>query len=394
MDHMVSVVLRDVGDLSDALEAECWASEVVSTWDRHEAFDGDGMSRLVPAFVRALERKASPKALATLCALGAVGGESDMSRAQAAAGRLVARGLAEPPWYRELGRAEPRAAALLCDEAFDDGVSVFVEFASRTGGLHTLGVYIDHNMGALVKDVFIAGALDELRDEVATHAPPGVGPTIRELDLAEARARIEAALYMLDHTYDPPVDEDVYGLRALIDARLRRLPAGFELSADQGEISAEQRQQLFEDFLSSPDGARWCGDEDAEDVIRVAIDFGADYNHGGPLRWSPVVVEIFMTSWLPRKLVREPGFFELVPQVLPDWVRYAGRARGVPDEPLSEAVGTAQEFREEMLETVNDSSAWGPAKAFALAAQAAGVDLGNPDAMNAFIDRYNEGLAA
>jgi hypothetical protein len=317
-----------------------------------------------------------------------------MRRAQSAASRLVARGLAEPPWTPGLGRAEARAAALLCEEAFDDGVSVFVEFTSPTGDLHTLGVYIDHNMAALVKDVFIAGALDDLREELATHAPPGVHLTIRELDLAEARARIEAAFYVLDHTYDPPVDDDVYGLRALIDARLARLPAGFELSEGYLEMSAEQRQRLFEDFLSSPDGARWRGDEDAEDLIGAAIDFGADYNYGGPLRWGPVVVEIFMTSWLPRKVVRDPGFFKQVPTVLPDWVHYAGRMRGLPAEPLSEAVRTVQEFREEMLEAVNDSSAWGPAKAFALAAQAAGVDLGNPEALNAFIDRYNEGLAA
>ena len=44
-----------------------------------------------------------------------------------------------------------------------------------------------------------------------------------------------------------------------------------------------------------------------------------------------------MTSWLPRKVMREPGFFERVTAVLPDWVRYAGRVRGVPAEPLSEA---------------------------------------------------------
>lgn len=39
----------------------------------------------------------------------------------------------------------------------------------------------------------------------------------------------------------------------------------------------------------------------ARDVVELAIDFGADYNHGGPLRWSPVVVEVFMTNWLARK---------------------------------------------------------------------------------------------
>jgi hypothetical protein len=47
-----------------------------------------------------------------------------------------------------------------------------------------------------------------------------------------------------------------------------------------------------------------------------------------------------------------------------------------------------------MLQVVNDPGTWGPAKTFALAAQQAGVDLSDPDAVGAFVERYNEGLAA
>jgi hypothetical protein len=199
---------------------------------------------------------------------------------------------------------------------------------------------------------------------------------------------------MLDHTYDPPVEEDVRTLRALVDARLRRLPDGFELTGEHEESSIEERERLLADFLAAPEGERWRGDEHAQDVIASAITFGADYNHGGPLRWSVVVVEIFMTSWLARKIAREPVFFERVVEVLPDWVRYVGRIRGVPNEPLCEAVQAVSAFHQEMLESVNDRGAWGPAKTFAVAAQAAGVDLTDPDALNAFIETYNQGLAA
>lgn len=48
-----------------------------------------------------------------------------------------------------------------------------------------------------------------------------------------------------------------------------------------------------------------------------------------------------MTSWLARKLAREPVFFERVAEVLPDW-----------------------------------------------------VDLADPDGLNALIEQYNAGLAA
>jgi hypothetical protein len=104
----------------------------------------------------------------------------------------------------------------------------------------------------------------------------------------------------------------------------RPLPPGETL----GELG-----QLLANFFASPEDERWRGDNHAEDVVGTAIDFGAGYNHGGPLRWSPVVVAIFMTSWLARKVAREPAFFTRVPDVLPDWVRYAGHVRGVPAEP-------------------------------------------------------------
>ncbi|MDP9260974.1 MAG: hypothetical protein M3O89_03280, partial [Actinomycetota bacterium] len=257
-----------------------------------------------------------------------------------------------------------------------------------------IGIYIDHNMGGLVKDVFLAGALSEVRRQMGRKAPNQVGLAIRDIDLAEARARAEAAFDMLDHTWDPPVNEDVQPMRALIEARLRLLPEGFELPDEYVEVTPEERDALLADFLGSPEGQRWRGDEDAEDVAQLAIDFGAGYNHGGPLRWSPVVVEIFMTSWLARKVTREPEFFTRVPDVLRDWVKYAGHRQGVPSAPLREAVAAVNHYRREMLDAVSDPEAWGPAKAFAVAALDAGVDLTDHAEVERFMARYNDGLAA
>ena len=394
MDGLVPTVLRSVGKLEEGLEAECWASELISMWRGRQLIDGDAEEVFLPAFIRALERKGSTKSLATLRALSAVGSESHARKARAAADRIAGRGVPEPLWAGQLGHAKPVAAELMYEEAFGDGVSVFVEFAPPDGERHTLGIYIDHNLGGLVKDAFLAGPLDEVRSKLSSRAHNGVGLAVRKLEPAEARARIERALYMLDHTYDPPVDDDVRALRGLIDGRVRQLPDGFELPEDYEEMSVEERERLLAEFLASPEGQHWRGDDDAEDVVETAIWFGADYNHGGPLRWSVVVVEIFMASWVPRKVAREPAFFERVTEVLPDWVRYAGRVRGVPAEPLSEAVQAVERFGDEMLEAVNDPDAWGPAKTFAVAAQAAGVDLTDPDALNAFVEKFNEGLAA
>ena len=373
---------KSVVDVTDALEAEQWASDLLGSMRRAELDDPE----VVPMFVKALEAVDTAQALAALRALSALGAP----RAEASADRLASHGLPEPAWGGDVGRVRPVAAALLYETAFDDGVSVMVEFAEPSGEFHTLSVYIDHNLGGLVKDVFLAGPLAEVQATME-HAPDRDRIAFREIDLAEARARVEAALYMLDHTLDPPVDDSVPVLRALIAARMRLLPDGFELPETYVEMTLEERDALQDDFLASAEGRRWRGDEEAEYAARLAIDFGADYNHGGPLRWSAVVVEIFMVDWLARKVTEEPAFFARVPEVLADWVRYAGRRRGVPAELVDEAVAAVATYRDEMLATVDDPQAWGPAKVFAAAAEEAGVDMTDPEAVERFIQRYNAG---
>lgn len=376
---MARLAAKDVLDVADALEAQAWASDMISTWHGHGIPGADVDALFLPGFVRALEALGTAPALAVLRAVGSVAAPSHAAAARAAAGRLAAAGLPEAPWAGGLAPVEPTGALLVYEEAFDDGVSVVIEFGS-----HTLGVYVDHNLGGLVKDVFLGGSLDEVRELLSA---PGV--SVRELGFAEARARVEAALYELDHTLAPPVSDDVSSLRALVEARMCLLPSGFELPDPYREVPPEERQALLDGFLASPEGARWRGDEAAEDAAALAITFGADYNHGGPLRWSPVVVELFMLDWLSRKVTREPGLFERVPDVLRDWVRYAGRRRGVPEDMLRDAVDAVADFEREMLETVDDPAAWGPAKAFAAAALGAGVDLTDSEQVEAFIRRYN-----
>jgi hypothetical protein len=64
-----------------------------------------------------------------------------------------------------------------------------------------------------------------------------------------------------------------------------------------------------------------------------------------------------MTSWLARKVIREPPFFELVPDVLPDWVAYAGAQRAVPAKALNEAIAAVAVYRDEMLEAAGNPEA-------------------------------------
>jgi hypothetical protein len=83
-----------------------------------------------------------------------------------------------------------------------------------------------------------------------------------------------------------------------------------------------------------------------------------------------------------------------VPDVLADWVAYAGGRRDVPPEALSEAIEAVATYRDDMLDAVSDPDAWGPAKAVAVAAQTVGVDLSDPAALDEFVEQYNEQIRA
>ncbi|MGO9958233.1 MAG: hypothetical protein ACLP50_20075 [Solirubrobacteraceae bacterium] len=73
-----------------------------------------------------------------------------------------ARRVVDPEIRRRL-RAALVGAVLQFEEEFDDGVSVIVEFASPRGERHSLGIYIDHILGGLVKDGFVGGPLSTVR---------------------------------------------------------------------------------------------------------------------------------------------------------------------------------------------------------------------------------------
>ncbi|MEA2182200.1 MAG: hypothetical protein QOF69_1385 [Solirubrobacteraceae bacterium] len=134
---MAAMTAREAHEAADALEAEQWASTIIGTWHARPMPGQNVEAMFFPGYVDALARLGTAAALASLRALAAAGADPHGRRASAAADRLAARGHAEPPWSIELGHVQPTAAALMSEEAFDDGVQAEVQrFIERyTDGL-------------------------------------------------------------------------------------------------------------------------------------------------------------------------------------------------------------------------------------------------------------------
>lgn len=376
---IASEARQSVREVRDALDAELFASSFVSLWDLGPGalVDADPEEEIGLRVVAALERAGDARALATLRAFASVGSEGIAGACAAAAGCLAQAGVHEPEWRDSLGAARGLRARLMRDVVFDDAANLIFEFERPGLDPYAILVLVDNNLGGIAKDI-IAGADPERLVEAlgrASEVDEGAGELrLEEIELAEAAARCREALGRTAHTLDPPVADDFKSQVAVLTAHLKTLPGEDHFETE--EIPDAERDAALEDFLASPEAKPFRDSEDAADVGKLAVDYGADYvgGEGRPLRWSPTVVELFMCDYLPRKVLRDREFFErAVPDLLPAWVRYAGRSRGIPQAAIEEAASAVDFFCEEMLSLVGDESGWGPSKTFLAAASEAGV---------------------
>ena len=383
---------RDAATIETALEAELMASSLLGSWWPSPLVlgGGDPDEEIGGPLMAEIERCGGPGALAALIAIGEVSDSELALDAMMRADRLRDAGVREPPWVDAIGECEVLRTAVVRDEVFDDGITIFVEGAHDGEEPHAVGVYIDHNLGVMAKDILLAESIDHVAEIMRAEPAAGANGalTLKPIDPVEACARLYAALDRTDMTLMAPVGEDYAHLRALARLRAAELPFG-AVDVDAPELTPDDRERLLAEFLASPDGAGFEPDGDEAFAVSLAIDFCADHVDGRPLRWSPVTVELFMAGWLPHKLLAERSEFEAVPAGLASWVRFAGRRRGIPDWAITQTVDAIACWTEEMLDRADDPDAGGAGKQFLLAAQEGGVDLADEEAVASFIAGWN-----
>ena len=381
----------EIATATTALEVEAWASTVWSGFERQQLVGADAVKVIGGGLIAYAGRHGSPASLIVLRALAVVAPEPYGTKAASAADGLVAAGVAEPTWAALPGNQRPTKAVVQFDPADDDGITVMVGF-DGPGGPDTVGVYIDFNLGRMAKDVFIVPErVEKVRDLLVTEAV-AEGTEFREVAWSEAAAWWREGLATTDMTLDPPVDDDIHRLRPLIDSRLALLPPG-GMVPESAELSEADRDELLDEFVASTEAEVLVeGGADPELVGELAfhiLNFSLDYVHGEPLRFSPVMVEIFCTSWAPRKAMLDDAGLDLLPDVLRSWIEFVGRRRGIPDAAMNGALDAVDHYEPTLRAESGDESNWGPAKLLARSLQAEGIDITDAEAVQTFIDRVN-----
>jgi len=397
--RLARTIARTAAELDRAVDVELWASQLLGMfWKARYELPPVEAAGLDPGLVygepllRQLSAVANDGAALAILGLAEVeDGELGILAKEALdAGGLWAK---LPRWAADVGESRIVGAAIMRDPVFDDGRTVFIESRHADGETLALGVYIDRNLGGMAKDVLIADSIDQVEQTMHDHRDEQ--PVELVLDRIEpgiAAGLIQAAIETTDITWDPPVDEDYWDGRALALLRCDQTAEVVEPD-DPPELPAVEREALQDAFLASPEGSGFAADGDEAWVASLAINFGADYVGGDPLRWSPVVVELFMADWIPRKVFTTDEFLARVPDALDAWVRFAARTRGMHAEALALTRAAIGDFTSEMSERSADPDLSDPSKQLLLAAVEAGVDLEDERALKTFIAGWNASIA-
>lgn len=384
--------MREVQELAGPLDVELWASHMLGAmWERRTELPLDEAEDYALIYglplVEALARTSLPGARLALIAFAELDDGELGGVARRLAERLPPRE-SEPSWLACVGETTITAAAVMREDVFDDGFTVFLEARHANGDTHAVGVYIDNNLGVMAKDILLTDSIEQVAEIVRGQGCEEGEFTLEPLEPAVAAAKIHDAVALTEMTLDPPVSEDYPALRALAMLRADEAPGMAPLQGRE-EITAAERDALRDEFLASPGGHGFARDGNEAYAVSLAIDFCADYVDGRPLRWSPVVVELFMTSWVPRKVLADEGLFEVLPVALDAWVRFAGRKRGVPPWAIETTCEAIPLWQEEMVSAGSDPAGGGPTKQFLMAAQNAGIDLTDEDALMSFVAGWN-----
>jgi hypothetical protein len=237
---------------------------------------------------------------------------------------LAARRQPLPDWLHRLD--EVRVARVVqMSHVLGDGDDYFLD-VRIPGHATTVVVYVDHNMGTVVKDAFPADRpVEEVLDYAHESAEPDTSFT--DLNLADARRRMSDAIAHGASVWMPLTSESWPQLRPLVEWLLRGLPEG-GAPYPELDLSEMDRKRLAEEFLGSPFGAPF-DDPEHRALLEYLLLFGASHATGDPLRWSPVNVEVLLVDWFPRTVVGGQAHLAKLPELLRAFIEFSHDRLGI-----------------------------------------------------------------
>jgi len=255
-----------------------------------------------------------------------------------------------PEWLIVLDQARLDPDVWFLTHVLGDGDDYLLGLTLPSGESLSALVYVDHNLGTVVKDAFVVPEpLEDLAIKMGTLIDDA-DQSLTRTDPAAARAVIAAAIDSGAHLY-PPLTSDSWPMcRPLVEWMLRMLPAGGE-APDRREWSEEEKAAIADAFFASPHGVP-LDHADERDLLESLLWFGTSYATGDPLQWSPVTVEMLLADWFPRKVTAEPAYLAKLPDLLRGYIRYCHDRNEIRGDLTAETLATVDRWEPEYLQLI------------------------------------------
>ena len=382
---------RDVTRLDSALDAEMLGAALlgsvyaVAEHDREQA-----VREFVSGFLAATSRRRSAAATTLRAVFAAL-----VPDAEGAA--RVRPGAYAPSWAGQLGRVRVTGAWAYGD-VYGDQTSYLATFAyddeEEGGPEHALVALVDHNIG-ITKDVFVGGPAGRIVEQAREICTEDEFTWFRTEDPARMHAEVSRHLAVTDDLTELPAQGSLATDRALVGARLAVLP-GPTPPAGPAVVpppTDEERTRLVRAFLDSPEATRFGLPEVADGELAslhfclgLLLDHAASFPDADPMRWSPMVAELFLLDWVHRRAVLDMDDAAMLPRVLRAWAAYAARQRGLSQSAAARTDEAVTEMVPEFARLYSTGERRSPATAAVAQLMADGVDPDDPEALNAWIE--------
>jgi len=286
-----------------------------------------------------------------------------------------------PAWAMDVGQAEVVRAHVVEHET-GDGYDVALVARHRSADRdHVVACYVDRTVGGLATDLLVHHDADEYL-QLSREAP---GMAVTDLPLDAAVATIDAAI---ERTFAAGVPAAVAGgfepLISIVEHYLGKVPGARTEDAlrDPAPPGDAEVEAIVDRFLDSLEGLAHRRDRA---VLVDAVGFVGAELGGDPRRWSPAVTQLVLGGWLPLA-VEDEGAADRFPGVLRSFLPWVHRERGWADRHLEAALDVVRAA--EAGELPGAAPDEGGRVEILEQAVAAGVDLDDEAALDAFLDRY------
>jgi hypothetical protein len=191
------------------------------------------------------------------------------------------------------------------------------------------------------------------------------------------------------------------GEAELADEVVRLFP--LELDYDEGvELDAAEHEDLLDEVAEvADDFARWLGerasglsDEEislAHQDVELALEFRANYLGAGAQGvWTDEELDAYLLSFVPRKVMTDEDDHARIPASLVRLFAFLGERGDVIPPSAEKLAHRTAALSETFAKRASDPTRRGPSGALVAAMAAEGVDIGDPDAMQAWIAGFND----